>query len=623
MEPRSRWARLSASISWSCLLAAFLGGQLVFWQDSSDPFAPVQGFWLKVFLPLGAVPFLTSRWPALKDFARTWPARAAFAWMAWLWVAAFLGPVEFHADAFKTAFEYCLYTLPFFIAAVASASERRALWTTLLSGSLVAAFYGFCQHFSVDPWRWSTNFGGRPLGTIGNPNFFGGHLLLAWGLCLAAFLHASAEKRWRWAGALVLLFLVMLYTITVGVWLGMAFSLVLAWAYCASNGGEAVFKRWNFPRASFWKASGIGALLLAVVCLSPPGRHRILEFRDGKNNSIVNREMMWKAAISLWKTAPVQGAGLCTYRPLYPKLQAEILNTEKDKGWNYVVTWLPHQNYLYWLSETGLIGLGLFLFFWGLCMAVGWKRAADGEPLLFGALLALAGLLGASFLNTFSNIAPTAFGAAFCLGLLALKPGAANAQKHAAAEGIALEAWALTLIAAFLLGQSGGIELLANRYTRQAGRAEKREDRAEGAILNDHAAALGVANFTQQALVGVRFNQGEDLRQTGHLPEAIEAYRKDLGPNPWAPEVHNMLGDSLGQLGAATRRGDLVAEGAEHLRTAAWLNPGYSTALINLGGSYMTLGNLSGAAQAWTEVLHYEPDNKEALGYLQMLKGKH
>ena len=621
MAQDARRASIAARASWLCLLAAVFGGQLVFWQDSSDPFAPVEAFWFKVFLCLGALPLLGARWSAFLELCKSWPGKAALAWLAWLWISAFLTPPEFHADAFKTALEYNLYALPFFVGALSTPKERQALWAALLSGSLIAALYGFLQHFNADPWRWSTNFGGRPLGTIGNPNFFGGHLLLAWGLCLGALLLAKPPRRKLWAAALVLLFLVMLFTVTVGVWLGMAFSLVTAWAFAAFSGSAQVLPRWNFERGRFLKVSGALALALLVLCLLPPIRSRLVGFKEGKSNSLVNREMMWKVAIKLWKTAPVQGAGLCSYRPLYPKLQAEIL--AQEKGWNYVVTWLPHENYLYWLCETGLIGLTLFLAFWAVCLSRGWKRAAEGEPRAFAAILALAGLLGASFLNTFSNIPPTAVGSALCLGWLAWPPTAFEQEKHAATRRAPLEVWAVALLFAFLLGKAGGEELMANRLTRQGGRSFKAEDHAGAANFYGRAADMGIANFSSQSLIGPRFSQGEGLRQSGHLAEAIEAYKKDLVPNPWAPECHNMLGASLGQYGSMTRRGDLVLEAIDHLKTAAWLSPGYTTALVNLGGSYMTMGNLSGAAQAWTEVLSYEPANQEAQRYLQMIKGKH
>lgn len=619
MAEGSRWNALASRIAWLCLLAAIFGGQLVFWQDSTDPFAPVEAFWFKVFLSLGIVPLLGARWSALLAFLKSWPARAALAWMAWLWASAlFITPADYHPDAMKTALEYSWYSLPFFAAAVSTGAERRALWAALLFGSLVAAAYGFGQHFEIDPWRWSTNFAGRPLGTIGNPNFFGGHLLLAWGLALAAFLEAEPSKRRRWAAALGLLLAVLFFTLTVGVWVGVAFSLAAAWAFSAAVHTER--------RRQLFRATAIGAValaaLLAVAFATPWGSARYARFKESKGLSVVNRQMMWKVAIKLWHQAPVQGAGLCTYRPLYPKLQAEILAAEPDKGWNYVVTWLPHQNYLYWLSETGLIGLALFLGWWGLSAAVAWRRAVEGEAEVLGPLLALAGLCGAGFLNTFSNIPPTAVGSALCLGFLAAPAVVVAQQRHRASLAAPAEAWAIAIILALLLGRAGGLELVANRLTRQGGRAEKAKDPASAALYYGKAAGLGIANFTEQSLVGVHFNHAENLRALGLVPEAIEAYKRDMVANPWAPESQNMLGASLGQYGSMTRRGDLVLEGIGYLKTAAWVNPGYTTALINLGGSYMTLGNLSGAAEAWTEALKYEPNNAEAAGYLRMLKVK-
>jgi tetratricopeptide (TPR) repeat protein len=83
-----------------------------------------------------------------------------------------------------------------------------------------------------------------------------------------------------------------------------------------------------------------------------------------------------------------------------------------------------------------------------------------------------------------------------------------------------------------------------------------------------------------------------------------------------------MLGAALGQWGAHNQRGDWVRESAEHLRLADQLNPGYTAALLNLGGSLMILGDHAGAAAAWEKLLSIEPEHKEARAYLDSLKGK-
>lgn len=612
--------RLRLSL-WLALLALLALSQLVFWQDSTDPFAPVELAVIKLLVPLGLLPWLLASGADWKSLFKAWPARLLAAWAAWLWVSAALSP--FKADGFKTAFEYTLYALLFFLPAVCNARQRHALLSAFLTASLLSAAYGVFQHFGIDPWKWSTDFSGRPLGTIGNPNFFGGHLVLAWGLSLAWLLSAPKGKRLYPGVAFGLLTLVQWYSRTVGVWLGMAGTAVFAYGFLVLPAGAWVRERWGWTVKRLLLGLAGASLLAGLVWVSPPGQHLLGKLREEKGLSVVNRSMMWKVAVDLWRTAPIQGAGLAAYRPLYPKFQADILAAEKDRHWNYVVTWLPHENFLYLLSETGLIGLGLFCSFWSLAGLQGWRRAAAGERWALAALLATVGMVGVSLLNTFSNIPPTALGFFFLLGLLAWPPlagprqGAApEAVPLAAPKPIGIEALIACAVLALVMGTFACRELVANRFTREAGRYSKREDAPGAVLLYQHAAALGVANFTPQSLVGVDFQLGESLRKAGQIEAAIAAYRADLVPNPWAPETHNMLGAALGQLGASTRRGDLVDEGAAHLRLAEQLNPGYTTALLNLGGSYMVLGNISGAAQAWQELLSYEPGNEQAKAYL-------
>jgi tetratricopeptide (TPR) repeat protein len=234
------------------------------------------------------------------------------------------------------------------------------------------------------------------------------------------------------------------------------------------------------------------------------------------------------------------------------------------------------------------------------------------------ALPAITGLLGASLLNTFSNIPPTALGFFFLSGVCVWPARKAPMPERK----LSYEALAACAILAVVIGMAPLNELIANRLTREGGRFVARSDFAGAARFYQRAADQGHANFTPQSLVGVNYNLGEALRQSGQLEAAIAAYRADLIANPWAPEVHNMLGASLGQWGAMNRRADWLDESAQHLRLADELNPGYGAALLNLGGSYMILGNYSDAAKAWEKLLTVEPGNQQAKGYLQQVQGK-
>lgn len=599
----ARWQRLAKQTAWLSLLAAVSCSQLFFWHDSHDPFAPIETAWVKVALPLGLLTFVLLQWPGFPALLSSWPARLVAGYVLWLWVSAFSSP--FPADGLKTALEYSLYASLFFIPAFLDARQVRAVAFAFLTASLLATLYGAAQHFGVDPWLWSTDFTRRPLGTIGNPNFFGGHLILAFGLTLGLCLGAPARWRGPARVALLLLALVIYWTRTVGVWLGAGFVLALAWAFLILPANTAWRERMGLSPRKLWALLGAAVLALAVwLAVALPG------LRQEKSVSGINRRMMWKAAIELWQSKPIQGAGLATYRPLFPKIQSGILAREPQAGWNHVVTWLPHQNFLYILCETGLIGLGLFVSAWILAALAGWRRAREGDALALGAVLGTFGMAGVSLLNTFSNIPPSALGFFLLLGIAAQRPRqAAQADKmdprHALACGAALS---------LLLAYYAGRELTANRLWRQAGRSTSANDHAGATVMLQKAGSLNVDQLNNQAIVGLYFALGDSLRAQGKLPEAAKAYEQDLQANPNAPEVHNMLGAALGQLGRP-------AESQQHLEQAVTLSPTYASAMVNLGISYAVQGKLTQAAQAWTRALELEPGNREAAQYLVQIRG--
>lgn len=625
MSPRA--SALLRKLWWLGLLALLTLTQLCFWQDSNDPFAPVELALAKTLVPLCLLPWLWQAGLDWRALLARWPARLLLAWMAWLWVAALEGPSQ--ANGLKTALEYNLYACLFFLPAALDRERRRQAMAAFMGASLLAAAYGLLQHFNADPWRWSTNFDGRPLGTIGNPDFFAGHLVLAWSLALGWLLSSRPGRRALPGAVLALLTWAQVYSRVAGAWLGMGCAGAAAAGLLLTPPGSWLRRNWGLRRRSVALALVSLTLAAGAAVSIGPGREAWQRFRQEKAVSVVNRRMMWRVAVGLWERHPVQGAGLDSYRPLYPRLQAEILAAEPQAGWNYVVTWLPHQNYLYLLCETGLIGALLFMGAWAVAALEAWRRLRRGDALALSLFLALTGLAGVAMLNTFSNITATALAFFLLLGMAAWP-----ARDSPASESpVSLETAVASLVLALLLAVPAGKELAANRYTREAGRADKRGDFATEAQLDRRAADLGVARLSPQSLVGVHFSLGEALRQSAQqqpdpraaqaqMQGAVEAYQADLAEGPWAPETHNMLGAALGQLGSMNHDAALLGQSAQHLETAAWLSPGYSSALMNLGGTRMLLGDVSGAAQAWQQTLVADPDNALAKGYLAALKGR-
>jgi len=606
-EPSAVWhwvmlaklQKISPFFSQLALLTLLFGMQLVFWQECQDPFNPIELAWIKILIPFALLPFFVTRSWSLKELLKTWAARALAAWIFWLWICAILSPDQ--EAAAKNAYEYSLYSLFFFLPAVLTSSERRkALWA-FFSACVLASLYGIAQHFNMDPWQWSTNFAGRPLGTLGNPNFFGGHLVMAWGVALGLFLSCDVKKQFRYGLILFVISLVQLYSWTVGVWLGMALAALAVLIWALLEPGRALRQRWNLNRKAL---IGIAVVILLAISAALFVSRSQLEL--GKSASVTNRLMMWKVALRLWQEKPIQGIGLTQYRRRFADTQAGILATEK--GWNYVVTWLPHENFLYILCEMGILGLLLFVSSWTLATARSFERLKSLESEAWAAALGSFGMLGVSLLNTFSNIPPSAVAFWMLLGFLCFPARARLAQ----GRGSWLNGLAVAALLALVTGYFSGREIAAQRLMREGLRKKKTGELQLSAAMLQDAAQMDIKEFTPQQSVGIWYELGEVLRSGGAIAQASQAYQKDLENNPNSPETHNMLGASLGQAG------DTQAS-AQNLREAIRLSPDYGAAMLNLGIAYATSKNLSGAAEVWTNLLKLEPDNQDAKKYLATL----
>jgi len=106
----------------------------------------------------------------------------------------------------------------------------------------------------------------------------------------------------------------------------------------------------------------------------------------------MGRRDFWREATSIIKDFPILGIGLNTYSKIAPR---------------YKVSWggYPHNCYLHMAAETGLLGLGSFI--WMICVLFhmtlrNLKKIQNPfkHTLLYGFLLGLAGFLTHSFLDT-------------------------------------------------------------------------------------------------------------------------------------------------------------------------------------------------------------------------------
>lgn len=158
-------------------------------------------------------------------------------------------------------------------------------------------------------------------------------------------------------------------------------------------------------------AAGAG-IVMVIVCLAMPlfftplaGEphtvpvvRRLQEFftraQSGAGTSVVDRrEVQWQQALHMARLYPVTGVGLGAFAIELPNLNREaVTETPIDNAWN---------QYLQWLAELGLAGLGLWLWWIGAYVHAVSARAPtprsreDALALLTLAVFALLCMVGA------------------------------------------------------------------------------------------------------------------------------------------------------------------------------------------------------------------------------------
>jgi len=247
-------------------------------------------------------------------------------------------------------------------------SVELLIWA-FVGGAVLSVLVGLATsglHSSASAIATASQGEGRLSGGQGDPNFLAAGLVPA--IALAAGLTSTTRNvmaRWALFVAAALL--------TVGL------------AATESRGGLVAAAAMLVAAVVFYKRRRAQVLLFFAVAISigavwfttsPNAWHRVTNFDGGGNG----RSDLWKVAWQAGQDHPIAGVGLNNFRVVAPKyvrkpgtLHFVDLIAEKP----HVV----HNMYLQMFTETGIVGLGLFLFFLGACMRAASKAAKRFDEL--------------------------------------------------------------------------------------------------------------------------------------------------------------------------------------------------------------------------------------------------
>ncbi len=489
----------------------------------------------------------------------------------------------------------------------------RAVYAAVGVAGAVVSLIGISQYFG-----WSI---ANKIPTVGNPSATFGYRNIAASYIVVAILPGAAlawtasTRRAQTAGFLsvALMGLFLIYTRTRGAWLGLAGSLfvgifLLVWIRVRS-GSDLIGLARSRTRLLLLTAA---LLVIGLGALLPHSMQREGKFRfDERKTDVVTtlsktfspsdsrgRLTVWGHTLEMVMDHPLLGVGLGSWQYEYPRY---------DRGdWitHNVAPQRPHNDLLWILSETGILGLAAYLWIL-LTLLKSVRNNIKNHPdspqttLILGISLGILALLGHSMFS-FPRERP-APSMMFWMGLgLAVRlaqdrdsdPQPVSLQKPLLGATAALVG--VVLICGVVLTYR---QARFDAHYLQAHLAWRKE--AWPSVASETGNALQWGPFNHRALLlrGIAYwklNRSED---------AVEAYGTSLKYHPH--EGHGALAAAYADLGR-------VEEAASHYRVELDLYPRSAAAAYGLANALASKKDWPGASEAYLKIRQTRPDDLEA-----------
>lgn len=223
------------------------------------------------------------------------------------------------------------------------------------------------------PWRDSSgNPPPYPVSTLGNSDFAGGWLAITAPLFLYVVITAKESyMRWILAVLMVAELAALWFTQARGAFIAFGFALaVLAFLY------RDLAPRWVRRSA----AAGVAAVFLIVILVlihpgmkQAPGIFNVNgQFSFFRTGTLTSRSYYWVTALKIFQHHPVLGTGPDTYYANYPHYRLA-----KDGALlGLTITDKPHDIYLEYAANSGILGIGTYLALLGSALWFGYRRLA-------------------------------------------------------------------------------------------------------------------------------------------------------------------------------------------------------------------------------------------------------
>ena len=448
----------------------------------------------------------------------------------------------------------------------------------------------------------------RPFATFGNPNFFAGYIVISLPIFFSMFLTERRGWKLLFGLGILLLLLNLYFTATRGAWGGFIVSVLLFAALYSKQMGREWWQSFQKARLKFL------ILLLLIILLhfglmstSQKYKNTIQAGADKVHQILARRTerlLIWRDTLVMGLNNPL-GVGIGAFHIYFPRYASKELLKILPQD-RFIVNY-SHNEFLEIWSETGLIGIGIFLWTIFAFFAQG-KLLLKGNPgqqsqkvMTLGLLASSAGILAHSFVSVNMRFIVTAVYFYFVLGLLA------SQCKREIAVAInwpgALKLITVGFVLCMGIFSIRGIvkPFRAHKLlTEEVGFFDEKEADPRKAI-----AALEETIRTNPNEALAYYRLGWVYAKEKNWGQAVRNFEIACRLNPELAGARNNLGNIYFTLGNKVKA-------IENYEKAIAINPNMIDAHFNLGYCYYTIGKLKEAADQFKRVLELDPDNYKA-----------
>jgi putative inorganic carbon (hco3(-)) transporter len=274
----------------------------------------------------------------------------------------------------------------------------RLFLATLFGTSIIVSVYGILERLGIDKHLWVQDVQSRVFSTLGQPNWLAAYLVALLPVSLGAAVQSMRKDKKKWqftATTFFLLFITVLYYVTLlftrsrsGLaGLGIAIAIFVT-GLCITKQiqkttmtvlavvavflvGITFFNGSNISQIdNLFSYQALKAKLAPTKQQEQPAQTAassgttLLEFGGTESGTI--RKYVWQAALTGWKATPKNlliGTGTETFAFAFFEYKPKAHNLTSE--WDFLYN-KAHNEYLNYLTTTGIFGIGTYLAFLGL-----------------------------------------------------------------------------------------------------------------------------------------------------------------------------------------------------------------------------------------------------------------